>query len=422
MIMKKRYIQPLLALIISSSILLGGCGEEETSESLPSDVVALTNEASSIGNLNEDTYYVLTASNYQCTPIYFGEATFEKGTTPDGVNPSRVMWFKDDFDKIPTLYGSKNDKLIFRTTGVLDEKIEFERFKDYGYTVGLCGLEDLHSGRYKISTDVKDYCTYPGGDTDEIIKYTNDEIILDCINQIEIRKDEENKDNPDTYITESGTLISQLFTKDKYYPFYLYEGTVEHECIFKADVRAMGAFEHVTSYDYNFTHDGIIEINIPSWFNSGYYNVNGQGIFRYVKDINPNIDSSEYYNTPNIDPKKDKELKMEDPVVTEAQDTQKLQQVMDTKLTDEEIKEMSKFNVTSPGEITVNVSFSSYGESDPVDTSSEIVAIIMTPEGGKLSMIPDGNGGLTKTFNAGAGSYYIKYFNLGGKTPSIRVN
>lgn len=387
-------------------LLLTGCGS--SSSASPSSSSNTTETATSYASILKDgVYYVRSQADMSCTPVYFGKATFEPDTVPNSSNPEHVMWFKDDFDAIPTLYSG--DSLIYYTEGELDEKMVFERFEDYGYTVGLCGLERLKSGRYKISTDVKDKCTYPDGDTDEIIKYTNGEIILDYVNTLAIRADVENKDNPDPYLSASGTLI--MLAKDKYYPFYLYEGTIEHECTFQACVRAMGSMDLTTSYDYEFTHDGIIEIKIPEWFNTGYYVINGTGMFRYVKGSHWDEDTN--FNIPNKDPnKKTNDGQVEVPVEdSTAAVTPTVDPIKETEKTE------NTFQVNTVGEVTVDVSFTSKTETD----HSTVVGIIHTPSGGNISLIYDGNNGLTKTFNAEAGTYSITYFDLGDRTPNVTL-
>ena len=42
--------------------------------------------------------------------------------------------------------------------------------------------------------------------------------------------------------------------------------------------------ERFVNYDYEFMHSNFIVIDIPEYFKSGYYFVNGVGLFRYVSD------------------------------------------------------------------------------------------------------------------------------------------
>ena len=47
-------------------------------------------------------YYILHADKtYE--PVYFGEASFSSGDTTTSPSNERVVWFREDFDKIPYL-------------------------------------------------------------------------------------------------------------------------------------------------------------------------------------------------------------------------------------------------------------------------------------------------------------------------------
>ena len=51
------------------------------------------------------------------------------------------------------------------------------------------------------------------------------------------------------------------------------------------------------SNDYEFLSSNIVKVNIPEWFNSGYYMINGLGLFRYV--VGSSYDESTNFNVPN---------------------------------------------------------------------------------------------------------------------------
>ena len=58
--------------------------------------------------------------------------------------------------------------------------------------------------------------------------------------------------------------------------------------------------EQFVSYDYEFLHSNCIKINIPEYFKSGYYFVQGVGLFRYVSEQDAKVYNGEAYD-PGID-------------------------------------------------------------------------------------------------------------------------
>ena len=197
-----------ITLCIAATLSLLACGGSSNSTS--------QKDTNQIKSLKDGVYYVRQQNTNKCTPVYFGNATFDSGSVKTSSDAKRILWFKDDFDKIPTLY--KGDSLVMHSKDKFEEKMIFERFEDYGYTIGICGMEELKSGRYSISTDISDACTYPGGDTDEILKLASegkcDTVTLDTVGNRDVRA--VGKDNEtSSFLSRSGTLKG--LEKDKSY-------------------------------------------------------------------------------------------------------------------------------------------------------------------------------------------------------------
>ncbi|MBQ9245525.1 hypothetical protein IJ182_04575, partial [bacterium] len=62
--------------------------------------------------MEDGVFYVRDQEN-NCTPVYFGNGTFEEGSISTTPSDERVLWYKDDFEKVPTLY--EGDSLIMFT-------------------------------------------------------------------------------------------------------------------------------------------------------------------------------------------------------------------------------------------------------------------------------------------------------------------
>lgn len=284
--MKKLFLIPLLL----TTAALTGCGGGEKK---PTKNVNSVSDV--MKNLEDGHYYVYHKDSQQVEEVYFGNANFDYGDASANASANRVMWFKDDYSKIPTLALGKNDELIFYSQEEFSPEFDFERFYDYGYSFGLCGITITPSGRCAVSTDPQDMCTYPGGDTDQILRIENEMVVIDSINEVPLRIPEKDQ-NPSyekfyansfqsgqlVHLTPSGTLAGLI--KDRNYPVEVYAGTtLPSTMYFNADVRIMGSYEGFASTEYSYNKDSnYISIAIPSNFNDGYYNINGAGLFRLV--------------------------------------------------------------------------------------------------------------------------------------------
>lgn len=389
---------------MASVLTLTGCSKTEV----------LSVKKDYISTLKDGVYYVRQAETNKCEPIYFGNGTFEEGTIKSSPENSRILWYKDDFDKIPTLY--KGDSLILYTSKDFDEKITFERFEDLGYTIGICGMTELKSGRYSISTDVNKKCTYPGGDTDEILKLTTKNVTLDTLGDKDIRSSQGNTSN--TFLSRCGTLLG--LKKDGIYKTTIYSGTEEHEYTFTANIKALGSMEVEESYEYIFESGRLMNITIPSDFNTGYYLVNGIGVFRYVDGTS--YDDNTNFNIPNSSETKinnsDAPSAVEDNTYATSSNTSTGNISEATKTASDK---KSKFKVTKAGQITVKAQFSTSGNTSN-NSITGISAIIVTPKGANLAMYADSKQRvLYRTFVAQEGEYEIIYYDLGVKEPHITV-
>ena len=418
----KKVIVLLLAGVMSVS-LLSGCGEKKV-------VKNVSSSQSYLKDLEDGNYYVYHVDDTG-TPtvkqVCFGKANFDQGSTANGFDAKRVMWYKEDYDNIPTLYAG--DSLIYYTNSELDEKFKFERFFDYGYTIGLCNLEETDSGRYKISTKVDDSCTYPNGDTDSILRFSNGSVIVDSVAGRSLRAPEKDstvdtdKDNKYASIyealqrkdatisvTPSGTING--LAKNGNYDVEVYEGTnLPQKFTFAADIRAFGSYQTTTSTNYSFDGDkNVITIGIPSYFNSGYYNINGMGMFRYVAAGNSYDDSTDF-NVINQDPDDAKDSVSYD----SSSDT-----LNDSKLSND--KSTATFNVSETGQLALQITFTLKDGYVDGDGLPDVTAVVTYPSGGKSKEFSQNDEGLYLSFNADeVGTYTITYYDLNARIPEVSV-
>ncbi len=276
---QKKFFKAMSLLLISALLTATlGCGKE---------VVEEDPKTAYLKTLESGNFYI-RHSNYTVEKPYFGEATFSKGSTFEKQNNDAVMWFHGDEDKIPVLY--EGDSLIYYSTDPIKEEYTLERYELLPYTIGLCKMTVSPSGRFKIKTDENEKCTYPGADTDQILNFVNDEVIIDTLGGVKLRasKDEITFDDEGNVVNVSTSALTRGGTifgleRGETYSCEIYEGTIGTLFNFTADVLPIVHWETYTSVDYNFESRTIMNIPIPDDFKSGYYMVNGIGLFRYVK-------------------------------------------------------------------------------------------------------------------------------------------
>ena len=251
-----------------SLTLLGGCGTASSEEEYES--VASSEESNVITDpemLESGQAYVYRDGCYY--PLYVAEASFDTtdNTTTDD---TRTLWFsEEEWNKIPTLY--EGDSLVYRYDEDLDETSYIERFEYVGWTFGVANLTQTATGRY----------SYSGDDTDNVdststaynlLSLGEYVLILDKVGGVSLRSGN---------ITRGGLILG--LEKDMAYEVEAYVGTNLNMLTLVADRIALTSMEYTTTTDYDFLQSTIIEIYLPEELNTGYYAVNGSGIFRYVK-------------------------------------------------------------------------------------------------------------------------------------------
>lgn len=284
-------------------LFITGCGEEENVNAIN----VYDAEHSFLNGLVDGQYYVRHKNN-TFEPIIFNAATFNYGDKTTGASTNRIMWFRDDFETIPTFDYNKGDTLIYYSSAEITEEYQLERFKDLGISVGICNIRPTVSGKYTVSTSPNDQNTFPNSDADEILKYNNSYLIIDKVQEIDVRDGDNLEINPEERvdytktmkITEYGTFDS--LKKNAYYDFDIYSGSQKSILKLKADVHILGSCDVIKNINYHFTDDYLVNIEIPQNTVTGYYNINGLGVFRYIgigdtytanTDYNKNIFSEE---------------------------------------------------------------------------------------------------------------------------------
>lgn len=398
-------------------LILGGCGNNTLTTKNDPDPNAY------IEDLEPDVFYVRTKDTNECKAIYFGAATFDESSTVSSPRDNRVAWFNDEMYKnIPTLY--EGDSLIYKTSEEVNETVIFERFEDFGYSIGLCQLTPTPSGRYSISTVSNDNNTFPNGDTDELLLLTNENVIIDTIGGVKLRAPQK---------TEQGNLVNSQVTrvnsianleKGKLYEAEIYEGSKLHKYKFTANIRIMGSMEVVKSTDYVYESEKLIRIEIPKEFHSGYYMVNGAGVFRLVRG-NEYIEGQTDFNEPNENNESKGEAVIDsinnnngvEDKNTEYQNNKPVEyDAPDLDIEDMQDYEESIFTLSETGIVEVTAKITN------CDNPDLITGIVVDPTGEYYLM--DNNGNILNVeFEATiTGDYSIQLYDMNGAKANIDVS
>lgn len=281
----------LTALLISAlSVSLTGCSLFETFQGQADDK---PNAYSNVYELSSGMAYVWDhkgetdirkdlSQDRVGDAVFFacpkGDINFKGDELSDIDQYPRSIWIPSDIDdQIPTV--TSENALIYISDTTVPKEIIFERFADYGYSIGVSNMEADGGGHYYIvyaETDEDDYKYYVDmkSDAAEITQFdTISRLFLDKVGGMEVT---------DESVSDGGTVLG--LEKDKYYICEFYTGTFYQDFKLKAGIHSFGKLERFVCHDYEFLHANCIKIEIPEWFKSGYYFVQGVGLFRYVSD------------------------------------------------------------------------------------------------------------------------------------------
>lgn len=273
-------IKKLFAACLVSVFGLALCGCQrskpavaEVMNSLPDTVVTEeTSKAIPENQLASGYFYVVHNGEYyalgQPDATTYDDNSLEEESS---VNPNRIMFFTTENEvNIPTLYVNRGDKLVYYSEKTLLDYIVWERYKDFGYTVGLYNIQTMLNGRCFIQTDEDSTGVLEATDLYSLYNLSSTNILFDKIGQVELSKE---------YL-ENGMIKGLL--KGQKYDTELYVGSIYHYQPMTANVHAFNAMEMFGSIKYKTMQEKIYEIEIPDYFVTGYYSVNGYGFVRIV--------------------------------------------------------------------------------------------------------------------------------------------
>jgi hypothetical protein len=371
-------------------VSLSACSLFDRKEAVSTSGVKIEKD---VNNLEEDSYYTFNGKEYG--KLYLGDRSFKESSsgslnTSSKGNPERVIWLKNDLNSIPVM--RRGEKIVFHSSTKLITRLNIERYYDLGYSIGIAKLkENKSTGRFTLDIRDSALTVDPNSDAKQLQDITaNGQIIIDSIGDTPLRSGN---------VSPSGTIIG--LEKDKTYAVNAYLGTNLHSKNIKADVRILASSEGHKIEKFDFSGNKTVEFQFPSYYNSGYYLINGFGLVRYISDDKVGVDDEIDMNVPNIYPKAGEN----------GEDvSQKNIQAEDLTTT--------KVKIATDGEQTIVISYS-----DPEDKEVKVgtpTAKLISPNG--VSVFEQGAANtLTLKTTLEKGEYEIQIIGLHGRNYSYRV-
>lgn len=249
---KKKIIIMLLTMSIS---LLSGCEKQIfVDESAKYRLKAVEDD-----NLITDLYYVKDG-----TKFYQVHDMDRSGKSAD-LDLTKCVWAQKDESLIPTYY--KNELLARAEKKIDKESLSLERYKDCGYSIGL------HNGKYvdgyisfKASSDtIKGTSARTAFDSDR-----SDNILIETINGVPVAEN---------MLNEAGIITGM--EKDTFYEITYFAGTYYGTAKVSADTHFFQSYEMYSLSDIQITKNGYVSIRLPEDLECGYYDIDGEGFFKY---------------------------------------------------------------------------------------------------------------------------------------------
>ena len=253
----------LLSILTISMCMLTGCEEVQLfeKETDPNVLIGVKDK-----ELVNDIYYV--KDNTRFYPVYLpkrGNCNMQSTSLLE----SRVFATLEDDKKIPTHYS--DEFIAYASDGISFKSVNLERFLDLGYSIGC------YNGTLEVDGTM--YLNKQEG-------LVSDSSLSQAIGEtqaVDIRiASIDGKALAPDHVYEKAGIITGL-EKDKEYLVGFYVGTKYYEKTIKADTKMYAAFELFTYGDeyISDTRNGYMSFQTPQDLKSGYYNINGCGLFRY---------------------------------------------------------------------------------------------------------------------------------------------
>lgn len=252
-------------------------------------------KALTLDQLEGGKYYIKDGDTYYEVAAGLMYSTGEQTTIPTAAAPNeRIVMYGADYQQIPTLY--KDTQLIYKssdfnnpssdgTVAATPTDYYLERFTDEGWSIGIRGLTNEDNTKYKVSVVQTSF--YPSCSVLTNLSLTeNADLILDKINGVPITEN---------VVSSVGTITG--LSEGQTYTIDAYIGTNPVGGEVTADTHMFASFELYDLTDYELDAAGYAIVTMPDDMWSGYYYINGVGMFRYINNYKAYGNTDVEYNT-----------------------------------------------------------------------------------------------------------------------------
>lgn len=208
-------------------------------------------------------FYVKNGTKFYA--VYFPSANFKSNQVVNISKASRIYWLGKDESLIPTYY--KGELIAYSSEDVNIGTVSLERFKDTGYSFGMYGGVYDEAGYISFTTSK----LVPGTSAATALsKAKAKDIRIVSINNTPVTAES---------IDKSGVFVG--LDPGKSYEVSYYSGTYYNTVTLQADEWFFESFEVHQIKEATLTKNGFIAIEMPEDAKSGWYMINGQGLFKY---------------------------------------------------------------------------------------------------------------------------------------------
>ena len=304
-------ISAMVCVGLMVSLALTGCSERKVHVDEPYELEHEFNEGDIYYQQNQDRGIPLNTENitdYLSNGDYYilhdGKLYSTFFSSKSGYNPGKLglgdsskkdrflCFTSEDIKSIPTLF--EGDKLYYFSRDAVYDYSCVERYIPWGWTVGIRNLQYTKTGHVYVRVPSKDDAedepaTSPffSPEFSDIYTHVDPEnggyVSIDKIGGLNLTAD----------LVRDG-MVDGL-NEGAPYDFEMYQGTNYIYYHASADIFMFQGFESYALWEYEPLQDYLYEIKVPDYLLNGYYNFDGKGLIRLVRDTywNEETDFSE---------------------------------------------------------------------------------------------------------------------------------
>ena len=218
---------------------------------------------------------------------------------PPAAQSASHIWFTGYDKAIPVV--EKGDKLVLYSEEAVPSELEFVKLNDFGYTLGIMFPQATEDGRLTFPTTSTSY-----NPNSPVFKHVSSNVFTGSPSAINI-KEVNGKEFKETMLSVDGFMKG--LTKDAMYKFYYYQGTVYKDVNIKADTHVFLKDYVLPSGSYDQLKDKTFVVNLPSSIETGYWYIEGYGMFKYEDEEKSVIQDGTILDKPKAKKKKDSDKK-----------------------------------------------------------------------------------------------------------------